>query len=100
MFRFEDPSALGESQDSTHMTADGKVPVIYRVDLKDPRSFFVAQGFPMRNKDVMYVANAPGAELQKFLNILTSVVFTRAVPGLETRTIGVLKPVVWGQVPC
>jgi len=76
LFRFEDPSMLGESQRSAPMTADGKVPVIYRVDLKDPRSFFVAQGFPMRNKDVMYVANAPVAELQKFLNILTSVVFT------------------------
>lgn len=50
--------------------------MIYRVDLKDPRSFFVAQGFPIRNKDVMYVSNAPAAELQKFLNILTSVVFS------------------------
>jgi polysaccharide export outer membrane protein len=36
----------------------------------------VAQNFPVHNRDVMYVANAPGAELQKFLNMLTSVVFT------------------------
>ena len=76
IFRFEDPLALGASNDKMQMTPDGKVPVIYRVDLKDPRNFFVAQGFPMRNKDVMYVANAPAAELQKFLNILTSIVFT------------------------
>lgn len=76
IFRFEDPSALGGSTGDEAATPDGKIPVIYRVDLKDPRSFFVAQGFPMQNKDVVYVSNAPAAELQKFLNILTSVVFT------------------------
>ena len=36
-------------------------------------AFFVAQDFPMRHKDVMYVSNAPAAELQKFLNIVGSV---------------------------
>ena len=76
IFRFEDPLVLGATGDNPQLMPDGTVPVIYRVDLKDPRSFFVAQGFPMRNKDVMYIANAPAAELQKFLNILTSVVFT------------------------
>jgi polysaccharide biosynthesis/export protein len=72
IFRFEEPSALGVAGENQPLTPDGKIPVVYRVDLKDPGSFFVAQGFPMRNKDVMYVANAPAAELQKFLNILVS----------------------------
>lgn len=76
IFRFEEPLVLGLAAENPPLTPDGKVPVIYRVDLKDPRSFFVAQGFPMRNKDVIYISNAPAAELQKFLNILTSVVFT------------------------
>lgn len=76
IFRYEEPLVLGVAGENPPLTPDGKVPVIYRVDLKDPRSFFVAQGFPIRNKDVMYVSNAPAAELQKFLNILTSVVFT------------------------
>ncbi len=49
-------------------------PVVYRVDLKDAAAFFVAQDFPMRHKDVLYVANSPAVELQKFLNILGSVV--------------------------
>jgi polysaccharide export outer membrane protein len=52
------------------------VPVVYRVDLKDPRSFFVAQGFPVRDHDVMYVSNAPATELRKFLNILTSTIYS------------------------
>lgn len=76
IFRYEEPLVLGVASENPPLTPDGKVPVIYRVDLKDPRSFFVAQGFPIRNKDVLYVSNAPAAELQKFMNILTSVVFT------------------------
>lgn len=76
IFRYEDPLVLGVAGENPPLTTDGKVPVIYRVDLKNPRSFFVAQGFPIRNKDVMYVSNAPAAELQKFMNILTSIVFT------------------------
>jgi polysaccharide export outer membrane protein len=28
----------------------------------------------MRTKDIMYVANAPAAELQKFLNLVSSIV--------------------------
>lgn len=76
IFRYEEPLVLGVAGQNPPLTPNGKVPVIYRVDLKDPRSFFIAQGFPIRNKDVMYVSNAPVAELQKFLNILTSVVFS------------------------
>jgi polysaccharide export outer membrane protein len=33
----------------------------------------VAQSFPIRHQDVLYVSNAPAAELQKFLNIVTSI---------------------------
>lgn len=73
VFRFEDPAVLGETAPA-RTTLDGKVPVIYRVNLKDPASFFLAQNFPMRNKDVMYVANAPAAELQKFMNLLSGVI--------------------------
>lgn len=79
IFRFEDPKAL-KTTANVALTPEGKVPVVYRIDLKDPATFFVAQSFPMKNKDVMYVSNAPAAELQKFLNILTSVVYTIATP--------------------
>ncbi len=76
IFRFEEPLVLGVAGNVPELNADGKVPVVYRVDLKDPRSFFIAQNFPIRNKDVLYVSNAPAAELQKFINIVTSVVFS------------------------
>lgn len=85
VFRFEDPSALGMVADATTLlTPDGKIPVIYKVDLKNPATFFVAQGFPIRDKDVMYVSNAPAAELQKFLNLIGSVI----APVAAARVVG------------
>ena len=72
VFRFEDPAAL-DWPGKVVTTPDGKVPVIYQIDLKDPASFFVAQSFPLNNRDVLYVSNAPAAELQKFLNIVNSI---------------------------
>jgi polysaccharide export outer membrane protein len=81
VFRLEKKSTETESgpaEDATMTTAQGLVPVIYRVDLKDPRSLFWIQNFPIKDKDVLYVSNAPAAELQKFLNLL----FTLAYPVL------------------
>lgn len=76
LFRFEDYQAVDSAGKTLPVTQEGKVPVVYRIDLKDPRSFLVAQNFPVKNKDVLYVANAPAADLQKFLNILTSSIFS------------------------
>ena len=72
VFRFEEANAL-EWTGKVVTTPDGKVPVIYQIDLKDAASFFVAQSFPVNNRDVLFVSNAPAAELQKFLNIVTSI---------------------------
>jgi polysaccharide export outer membrane protein len=75
IFRFEDPAALQWPQQPVRTAPNGMVPVVYRLDLKDPNSFFVAQTFEMDNKDVLYVSNAPIAELQKFLNVIFSVAY-------------------------
>jgi polysaccharide export outer membrane protein len=56
-------------------TPEGRVPVIYRVNLKDPGSFFVMQDFGMHDKDVLYVSNAPVADLQKIMNVVLSAVY-------------------------
>jgi polysaccharide export outer membrane protein len=75
IFRFEDPKAL-DGATSAKTTPEGKIPVIYQVNLKDPASFFISQSFPVNNKDVMYVSSAPAAELQKFLGIVTSPIYS------------------------
>lgn len=51
------------------------VPVVYRINLRDPSAYFYARGFIVQDKDVLYVANAKGVELAKvlrFLNLATS----------------------------
>ncbi|WP_153074657.1 polysaccharide biosynthesis/export family protein [Paraburkholderia bonniea] len=75
IFRFEDAGALAWPTQPVRTTAAGKVPVVYRLDLKNPASFFAAQTFQMSDKDLLYVSNAPVAELQKFLNVVFSVVY-------------------------
>jgi polysaccharide biosynthesis/export protein len=74
VFRFESDDANRPANAKTSSQKD-RFPVIYRLNLKDPRSLFVAQSFPMKDKDILYVANAPAAELQKFLNLLVSTVY-------------------------
>ncbi|WP_082622095.1 polysaccharide biosynthesis/export family protein [Bordetella sp. N] len=81
IFRFEDPKLLnGVAADSTTPSGvNGTVPVVYQVDLRDPSSFFVVQNFPIQNGDVIYVANSPEAEFNKFLRLVVSV----AVPTIS-----------------
>lgn len=75
IFRLEPIGAAGLKGTVAKPTLDGKFPVVYRVDLKNPTSFFAAKSFPIQNGDVLYVSNAPGAELQKFLSIVVSFVY-------------------------
>ena len=75
IFRFEPINALAWPRQPVMSTPEGKVPVIYRTDLRDPASFLVAQTFQMNNKDLLYISNAPVAELQKFLNVLFSITY-------------------------
>jgi polysaccharide export outer membrane protein len=72
VFRFED-ARLISANDAQFEAADGTVPVVYQIDLRDPASFFVTQNFPVQNRDVIYVANSPEAEFNKFLRLIVSV---------------------------
>ena len=46
------------------------VPVIYRLNLKDPINYIVAQNFAVKDKDLIYVSNAPGVEFAKFVALI------------------------------
>ncbi|MGD9889559.1 MAG: polysaccharide biosynthesis/export family protein [Halothiobacillaceae bacterium] len=76
IFRFESPQNMGDLAKNSPLTADGKLPVVFELNLREPASMLLAQNFMMQNKDVLYVSNAPGAELQKFLNLLTSSIYS------------------------
>jgi len=77
VFRLEDRDALGASLDpDVRVTADGRVPVIYRLDMSDPASLFAMQDFAIRDDDVIYVSTAPGADLQRFVSTISSAAFS------------------------
>ena len=77
VFRLEEREALGEGLgEDVRTTADGRVPVIYRLDMSDPASLFAMQDFAMRDDDVLYVSTAPGADLQRFVATISSAAFS------------------------
>jgi len=75
IFRLLPKDALPWPQQPVLTTVDGLVPVAFRIDLSDPASFFTIQSFPMENRDILYVSNAPITEIQKYLNVLFSVAY-------------------------
>ena len=79
LFRWEDEARIRGLLNSQTPLADGRVPVVYQVDLKRPETLFAAQKFAMRNGDVMFVSNSPAADFQRFVNMLASSV----LPGLS-----------------
>ncbi len=59
--------------DAQPLESNGYVRVIYRWNMRDPNFVFLARGFNIRNKDAIYVANAPLADLQKVTSLFNSV---------------------------
>ena len=53
-------------------TAPGQseVPTIYRIDMLQPQSYFLAQRFLMKNRDVLFVSNAPINRTAKAVSII------------------------------
>lgn len=64
------------------------IPTIYRANYRDPSVFFFADQFLMRNRDIIYVANADAIEVDKFLSytrLITSTVAGVSLDALVTR---------------
>lgn len=62
-----------------------EVPVIYRLNLLDPRSYFAVQRFAMREKDVLLVANARSVQFGKVVQLLNQFVSPAVTVDLLTR---------------
>ena len=72
LFRFERPEvarALGLAVDP----GAARVPVVYRLNLREPTGFFVAQRFEVQPDDIIYVPHADLAEARKFFELVTEV---------------------------
>lgn len=73
VFRYESPSLVRSMKPDAKIASSGPVPVIYQINMRAAPSYFYAQSFNVRDKDVIYVSNAYGAELNKFTRILINV---------------------------
>jgi len=75
LLRFEPAALVSEllPERADHI-ASSHVPVVYRLNLRNANSYFMARAFQMRDKDILYVANAPMTEVQKFLTVVGSAV--------------------------
>jgi polysaccharide export outer membrane protein len=90
LFRFESSSVVRALQAPVLTTGpNGTSPVVYHLNMKNVNNFFYAQRFPIEDKDVIYVANAPLTELQKVFTlintvtgpVITGVVISRSTSG-------------------
>jgi len=84
LFRFEYREVLerfGMNLDRFEKTAKF-IPTVYRANYRDPSMFFASDQFAMRNKDIIYVANADAVEVDKFLGYVRLI--TGTVAGVST----------------
>jgi len=74
LFRFEPPAVVSAVNAPQLATGpDRNSPVVYRLDMSNANAYFLAQQFPVEDKDVIYVANARLNELQKFFTLLNTI---------------------------
>jgi polysaccharide export outer membrane protein len=52
------------------------IPIIYNFNMRDPSTYFLTTQIAMRNKDVLYVSNAPAVEVSKLLNYIRLITAT------------------------
>jgi polysaccharide export outer membrane protein len=73
VFRFERPEvARALHVDFPEIPGLASVPIIYRVNLRDPSGYFIANKFEVAPDDLIYVPTSSAAELGKFLTLVNS----------------------------
>jgi polysaccharide biosynthesis/export protein len=74
LFRYE-PNSVVQALDqplATELRGEAS-PIVYRFNLKDGKSYLLAREFPVHDKDILFVANAPAAQIYKFFAALNNV---------------------------
>ncbi|WP_240905436.1 hypothetical protein [Bordetella hinzii] len=62
VFRLEGQDAAGQSR-----------PTVFRLNMRNPESMFLAKQFELRPEDVIYVSNAPMYEWEKIITPIVQV---------------------------
>ncbi len=80
LFRFENPQVAGGLGLPVRRGARA-APVVYQLDMMNPTSYFLAQRFAMKDKDLVYIANAKTNKFYKFFNLI-SLIIGPAITGI------------------
>ncbi len=73
VFRYEPTTVVRDYPGLTpQQAALNLVPVVYVLNMRDPRSLFLARKFSMHDKDIVYVSNSPYVELGKVLAVFNA----------------------------
>lgn len=74
LFRYESSQSLKPIITNTTLQSQipnsERLPVIYKLNLREAEGFFLARNFPLQNRDIIYLANAESVEFLRFLNLL------------------------------
>jgi polysaccharide export outer membrane protein len=73
------------------------IPVVYNIDLRDPAGFFLTTKFQMRNKDVVYVANATSVQASKAMEFFSLIVGTVNDPIVAAQNAYSLRATIRAQ---
>ncbi|MGX5832025.1 polysaccharide biosynthesis/export family protein [Mesorhizobium sp. 43Arga] len=77
LFRRESASLVRTIRpNSKHLAGSETVPVIYRLRLDKANNYFYAQQLAIRDKDIIYVANSPVVQFNKFITMIRGVTST------------------------
>jgi polysaccharide export outer membrane protein len=74
LFRYE-PNSVVRALDQPIATGarTDVSPIVYRFNLRDGEAYFLARKFPVHDRDVIFVADAPAAQTYKFFGALNQV---------------------------
>jgi polysaccharide export outer membrane protein len=71
LLRFEPTELVSQLEPGRALPSQGNlVPVIYRLNLRNANSFFLARAFQAKDKDILYISNSASDPVQKFLGLV------------------------------
>jgi polysaccharide export outer membrane protein len=74
LLRFEPTELVSALEPGRQLPSQGNlVPVIYRLNLRNANSFFLARAFQVKDKDMIYIADSPSTPVQKFLGLVGTI---------------------------
>lgn len=86
VFRYEPEEVARALRPDSPLVQHGySTPIVYRLNLHEASSLFVAQSFQVQSRDLLYVSNAPVNDFQKYAQIISSIT-TPAYTGLVAST--------------